>query len=405
MGQVDLARALALLEHPLRQRVVGRAALTLEVKGPAGDPELLLNAQTYGLRVDREALGDVVLSVRDPRGQPLAVRLDARVYGQDSQLALDSPVVIGRWLRRAADSGRADGGPVRAAGVDAAAVAGGGDRAAPAASRRRWPDTSPPGRICAARCATCGASWTWTSRDLRNASIPPTSGSLRLRLGDGARRGRGRPPAPVPEAAADRRPGGQAGRAGAAAAGPAAPGHRAGRGRWAGGAAGGAAGGLAVRRRPRRPAHPARPSARAAERARHGQRAGGEARRPGGRCPDGQPAAGRRRGEPGLPGPALPAGRAGHVGQRRPAATGAAGEGRPVAGRAGEGAAGPGGAHRGAAVLAGAGPAGAVGAERYGAGGGGAAGRRGPFRRDRGHAPAGRSAVLEGRPAAAGWPG
>ena len=49
---------------------------------------------------DREALGDVVLRVRDPRGQPLAVRLNARVFGQHSELDLDSPVVIGRWVRQ-----------------------------------------------------------------------------------------------------------------------------------------------------------------------------------------------------------------------------------------------------------------------------------------------------------------
>ena len=184
IGQVDLARALALLEHPLRQRVVGRAALTLEVKGPAGDPELLLNAQTYGLRVDREALGDVVLRVRDPRGQPLAVRLDARVFGQSSQLAIDSPVVIGRWLREppTADELMAVPFVLRASmqRLSLAVVTAQPGRQPPALAGHVTTRADLRGPVRDLR-----GELDVDVENLRNASMPPTSGSFRLRLGDG----------------------------------------------------------------------------------------------------------------------------------------------------------------------------------------------------------------------------
>jgi translocation and assembly module TamB len=185
VGEVDLARALALLEHPLKEKVVGRAALTLEVKGQAGDPDIALNAQTYGLRVDREALGDVVLKIRDPRGQPLAVRLDAKVFGQASQLAFDSPVVIGRWLRRPPTTDELMAIPftLRASmqRLSLAAV------------------TAQPGRRppSLAGFVTTRADLRGPVRELRGEldveldglrsdTIPSTSGNFRLRLGEGA---------------------------------------------------------------------------------------------------------------------------------------------------------------------------------------------------------------------------
>ena len=184
IGEVDLARTLAMLEHPMKDKVVGRAALTLEVKGAAGDPDVALNAQTYGLRVDRQALGDVVLRVRDPRGQPLAVRLNAQVFGQKSELAIDSPVVIGRWLRRPPSPEELMEIPftLRASipRLSLAAV------------------TAQPGRQppSLAGFVTTRADLRGPAKDLRGEldvdveglrteTIPPTAGTLRLRLGDG----------------------------------------------------------------------------------------------------------------------------------------------------------------------------------------------------------------------------
>jgi translocation and assembly module TamB len=184
VGEVDLARTLALLQHPLKDKVVGRAALTLEVKGPAGDPELLLNAQTRGLRVDREALGDIVLRVRDLRGQPLAVRLDTRVFGQDSQLTLDTPVVIGHWLRRPPTTDELMAVPftLRATmkRLSLAAVTAQPGRRPPsvagfvtARADLRGPIKQLQGELDV------------DLEKLQTATIPETGGTLRLRLGDG----------------------------------------------------------------------------------------------------------------------------------------------------------------------------------------------------------------------------
>ena len=184
IGEVDLQGILKLLGHPLKDKVVGRAGLSIVARGQAGDPDLSVVAQTRGLRVDRGALGDVTLRLRDPAGQPLAVRLDALVFGQNSQLQLDSPVVLARWLRRAPERSELMSTPFQLrANVRRLPLA-----AVTARPGRRPPDLHGFASLDAdlrGPIQRLHGKLEVDAQGLRTATIPPTDGSLRIKLGQG----------------------------------------------------------------------------------------------------------------------------------------------------------------------------------------------------------------------------
>jgi translocation and assembly module TamB len=185
LGEVDLARALAMLEHPLAGKVSGHAALTVGLRGTGGDPDVDVQARTRGLIIEREKLGEVRFRLRDPRGGPLQARLDAQLFGEQTAVSLDSQVVLARWLRHPPSSDDLMAVPftLRASvpRLPLAALTARPGRQQPTLAGvamldvdLRGPITRLHGRVAV------------DAQGIRGPGLPPTDGTLRVKLGDGA---------------------------------------------------------------------------------------------------------------------------------------------------------------------------------------------------------------------------
>ena len=198
VGEIDLQRALAMLEHPLKDKVSGRAALALKLEGRASDPDLTVDGHTRGLRVDRDALGDIVLKLRDPQGGPFNLQVQASTFGQKSSVSLETPVVLGTWLRRPPEQQelmatpfqlRASVGrlPLAALTARPGKAPSGMNGTVSMEANLRGPVNRLTGTMSAdARGVSVTPSQSHTFSGENPQSIPPTDGTLKVRLGEGA---------------------------------------------------------------------------------------------------------------------------------------------------------------------------------------------------------------------------
>jgi translocation and assembly module TamB len=185
LGEVDLARALAMLAHPLAGKVTGHAALVVALRGTAGDPDVSVDARTRGLTIEREALGEVTFRLRDPRGGPLEARLDAQIAGRKTALRLESPVVLARWLRRPPGLAEVRATPftLRASlpRLPLAAVTAGPGRKQPALSGVATVEADLRGPLDRLQ-----GTLAVDAHGIRGPGLPATDGTLRVKLDEGA---------------------------------------------------------------------------------------------------------------------------------------------------------------------------------------------------------------------------
>jgi translocation and assembly module TamB len=81
----------------------GQVAALLAIDGPAADPALSLTATARQLRWGGDRLEDVNLEIADPIGKPLHFDVRTSILGRKSAVQIDTPLVIGSWLRRPPD--------------------------------------------------------------------------------------------------------------------------------------------------------------------------------------------------------------------------------------------------------------------------------------------------------------
>ncbi|HEY0715147.1 MAG TPA: hypothetical protein VGF45_20875, partial [Polyangia bacterium] len=102
LGEIDLATLASLGETAgtTPPKFKGRLGATLAVSGTAADPTLGLKAIARALEAGGDRLDDVQVTLNDPAGRPLVLEAVTTVLGRKSNLRVETPVVLGRWLRR-----------------------------------------------------------------------------------------------------------------------------------------------------------------------------------------------------------------------------------------------------------------------------------------------------------------
>jgi translocation and assembly module TamB len=186
IGQLDLAQVAALAKASptaAAPPLAGQLGAAFAIEGPAGDPALSLTVHGQQLRWGGDRLDDIAIELQDPIGKPLQLALRTSILGHASSVTIDSPVVIGPWLRRPPDTAALLAIPfaVRAQ-IDGFALATVSPRT------RGKPDVT--GSV-SARLALQGpanrlhGTADVDANDVQGMGIPATSVRLHTRLGEG----------------------------------------------------------------------------------------------------------------------------------------------------------------------------------------------------------------------------
>jgi translocation and assembly module TamB len=186
LGEIDLAQVAALSATAPATgppKFKGRFAADLAVSGVAGDPALALKATASGLEAGGDRLDDVRVTLTDPVGRPLVLEAATTVLGRKSNLRVETPAVLGRWLRRPPKNDELLATPFTVkAEVDRLPLAPLGGRTARGTTY---------GGSVSARAALQGpmtelrGTLDVDAVDVRAPRVPPTSATLRTRLGRG----------------------------------------------------------------------------------------------------------------------------------------------------------------------------------------------------------------------------
>ncbi|HEY0708805.1 MAG TPA: hypothetical protein VGG33_18500, partial [Polyangia bacterium] len=186
LGEIDLGQVAALSATAAPNappKFKGRVAADLSVSGVAGDPSLKLKATARALEAGGDRLDDVLVTLDDPAGRPLVLEAATTVLGRKSNLRVETPAVLGRWLRRPPSNDDLLEVPFTVNGaVDHLPLAPLGPRTA------RGPTY---GGTVSARIALRGpvtglqGTLAVDAVDVRAPRVPPTSATLRTRLGQG----------------------------------------------------------------------------------------------------------------------------------------------------------------------------------------------------------------------------
>ena len=188
LGEIDLAQLAVLGKTGAAPppALSGKLAATLELEGPASDPDLALTAIGRQLRAGGAAadtLEQVRLVVRDPVGKPLQVEVQTSILGRQSHLDLESPIVIGPWLRRPPDRAALLAIPFRIrADVDKLPLSALSTRAG---GRPDFSGTVSAHAVLTGPAPRLHGTLALDADEVKGPGLPATSARLQTRLGEG----------------------------------------------------------------------------------------------------------------------------------------------------------------------------------------------------------------------------